>query len=44
MATVTQTVTGDCKDLAGSIGKVTDASEDLRNTLLGSEGKDGVFD
>jgi hypothetical protein len=44
MATVTQTVTGDCKNLAGSIEKVTNASTDLRNTLLGSEGKTGVFE
>ena len=44
MATVTDIVTGDCKNLADSIGKVTDASQDLRNTLLGSEGSTGVFD
>lgn len=44
MVTVTQTVTGNCADLTGSIGKVTEASEGLRNTLLGSEGKVGVFE
>ena len=43
MTTVTQTVTDDCKNLTDSISKVTAASEDLRNTLLGSDGKDGVF-